>query len=167
MPYMIEARFRVKSVSPAKFAGIRAKVRPTELGSTISHLLTELWDYLGSLPSVTLGPAIARYHAWAEESYEIEAGFPIQEDVPPTDRVAVSQLPGGPAATVIHHGPFELLPRVYADLEAWMRREGHVAAGLPWEVYWVDPSRVSDPSELRTEVVWPLRAQSGGETEPG
>ncbi len=155
---MSEPAFRVKTVTPTRVAVIRATVRQGDLGETISELLSKVWAYLSGLPSVTVGPALVHYLAWGPAGYELQVGFPVGEPVPAAGPVESTELPGGPAATLIHLGPYDRLPAAYAELESWMRREGHVPDGLPWEIYWVDASHVDDPGELRTEIVWPLRA---------
>lgn len=42
-------------------------------------------------------------------------------------------LPGGPAATTVHEGPYD-------------------TAGAPWESYITDPAEYPDPKDWKTEV---------------
>lgn len=148
---------RVKTVTPLRFAAIRTQSTPEQLGSTLEQSFGAVWEYLNSLESVTVGPAIARYHLFAAETIDCEAGFPVEEEVAVRAPIAISNLPGGRAATTIHYGPYSSLPAAYAALQAWLEREGLHPDRGPYEIYWADPGQIEDESELRTEVVWPLR----------
>ena len=66
-------------------------------------------------------------------------------------------MPGGPAATTIHTGPYDKLSDAYAAIEQWMEAEGLAAAGAPWESYVNDPADYPDPKDWKTEVFWPRR----------
>jgi effector-binding domain-containing protein len=82
------------------------------------------------------------------------AGVPT-EDVAGEARRDV--LPGGPAATTIHTGPYDQLGGAYAALEKWMATEGFAPAGPPWESYITDPAEHPDPKDWQTEVLWPIQ----------
>ena len=66
-------------------------------------------------------------------------------------------LPGGPAATTVHAGPYETLHEAYAALETWIESNGFHPAGAPWESYITDPAEYPDPRDWKTEVSWPIR----------
>ena len=65
-------------------------------------------------------------------------------------------LPGGPAATTMHTGPYDNLSDAYAAIEQWMATEGLAAAGAPWESYVTDPTDYPNPKELENQLFWPL-----------
>ncbi len=122
-------------------------------------MLEEVWKHLNQQPSVSVGPAIVRYHGVSPgEAIQVEAGFPVgDEDVPSTDRIAVTHLPAGAAATVLHWGPYDGLAGAWTEFETWLRGRDLTPDGPRWEIYWVDPSQTEDIAELRTELVWPVR----------
>ena len=70
--------------------------------------------------------------------------------------VIADTLPGGPAATTTHIGPYDKLSEAYAAIEQWMESQGLVAAGAPWESYINDPGDYPDPKDWKTEVFWPV-----------
>ena len=98
------------------------------------------------------GPPFARYDL-CDDGFDIEAGFPVSTPVDASGRAEARTLPGGPAATVMHRGPYESLASVYAAVGAWIGEHGYVVAGAPWESY-LDGPEVAEP---RTMVTWPCR----------
>ncbi len=148
---------RIKSVTPQRFASLRTRTTPFEIGAALSRMLEAVWKQLGRQPHVTVGPAIARFHAFDEREIDVEAGYPVLESIELDRPVQLSQLPGGQAATLIVHGSYAALPEAYARVEAWMRANGFAPDAPPWDIYWVDATQVEAESDLRTEIVWPVR----------
>ncbi len=104
-----------------------------------------------------VGPPFARYHRLEEDRTTIEAGFPVARAIDGVDDVRPSSLPGGPAATAMHVGPYEAMELTYDALLAWIRQHGGEPAGDAWEVYLSDPREEPDPATWRTEIVQPYR----------
>lgn len=148
---------RIKTVCPQRFVAVRTRTTPQEFGQTLASLLQRVWEHLGRQPSVTVGPAIARYHAFDDREIDAEAGFPVLEPVPGDGAIRTSELPGGLAATLLVRGSYRRLPEAYAQLEEWIRRSSYIPDGAPWDIYWVDATHAATESELRTEIVWPVR----------
>ncbi len=115
------------------------------------------------------GPPFARYPHFGPDRIDLEIGIPIAFVTAglqpisgsPDGIVGSSTLPGGRAAVALHSGPYDGLPETYDGLAAWITAEGHSAGDGPWEVYLADPSRVADPADLQTEVVWPIEPAGG------
>jgi effector-binding domain-containing protein len=99
------------------------------------------------------------------DTFDIEAGFPVTAAfasapgvTPEADResdVHLSALPGGPAATTVHQGPYDAMTPAYDALEKWVADHGGTVDSAPWENYWSEP--VGDPSTWQTQVVMPYR----------
>ena len=62
------------------------------------------------------------------------------------------RIPAGRYATVVHKGPYEELPKVWAQLKKeWLPASGHHAGHPGYEVYLNDPTKTAKP-ELLTEI---------------
>lgn len=151
---------RLKTVAGARLALRRASVEPLDFGPALRWTLETVWKQLSTLERVTVGPAVARYLGVSETVIDFEAGFPVAEPLPPLDGLHTGELPAGPAATTLHHGSYAGLPEAYAALQAWMAEQGHAPAAAPYDIYWVDAGQADSEDDLRTEVVWPVRAAS-------
>lgn len=156
-PHPVAAACRLKRVEPQPVMSIRTVTTPDAIGLTIRSLLEQVWTYLNQQEHVTVGPAFVRYHELGATQVELEAGFPVAEDVPEQAPILRRMLPACTAATVLHEGPYDGLSRAYAALEAWVETQGLKPAEPPWEIYWVDGQQARKPEELRTELVWPVR----------
>lgn len=88
-------------------------------------------------------------------TFEIEAGFPVGREVDGAPPVVASLLPAGPAAVIVHIGPYETMEPTYATLAAWIAERGASPLGPAWEVYYSDPAEEPDPATWRTEIVQP------------
>jgi effector-binding domain-containing protein len=152
----MEYRFRIKDVSPQRIVVRAARATATEWASTLEWLLADVWRYLNTFESVTVGPAMACLHETDDGQFEIAAGFPIAEPVEVVDEYALVEMTAGQAGTTLLEGPYERLPEAHSALHAWLTNQSHALTGDPWLIFWVTPDDVDLPSELRTELIWPL-----------
>ena len=136
-----------------------------DLGAVFARELPRIASHLIAAGGTFGGAPFGRYHAWGE-TVDVEVGIPVAEPLDglpplgavPRGDIGASALPGGTAAVVVHRGPYDTLSGTYDPLREWIAEHGHVAGPGPWESYIDDPAAVSDPAQLRTEVVWPLEA---------
>lgn len=97
-------------------------------------------------PSVT-EPAHIRYDACVV----IPDGFVVDGGI------GVQVLPGGEHAVTVHHGPYDQLTAVYAEIMGrWLPSQGRrIGRGSPYEIYLNDMRKIP-PQDLLTEVRVPL-----------
>ncbi len=137
---------------------IRTQAAEAELEDTMGQIMTMLIGY-AMLNGVELaGPPYARYFARSPERIDFEAGIPTRKrlDGDPELGIAATELPAGPAATTMHRGPYQYLPRAHAALSSWANENGRDAAGPAWEVFLSNPQQEPDPAKWRTKVFLPL-----------
>jgi AraC family transcriptional regulator len=102
------------------------------------------------------GWPLARYVQMGPGLLTVEAAMPIAIAGDGEGEMQADTLPGGSLVVGIHAGPYEQLPQSWAEIERWMESGGHSGAGAPWESYVTDPAAHPDPSDWRTEVIWPV-----------
>jgi effector-binding domain-containing protein len=110
------------------------------------------------------GPMFGRYHQFGPETVDVEVGLPAAAPpagIPrladqPAGEVGTSELPGGPAAMLVHEGGYEGLAGEYDRLLEWIHAQGREEGAGPWERYRNTPLDDPDPANLRTDVWWPL-----------
>jgi AraC family transcriptional regulator len=132
-------------------------LKEDEIGPTLGELLPAVFTHVITNGGQPTGMPFARYDLKPDHTFHVEAGAPVAEHVAETETIKRSVLPGGPAAKLVHTGPYENLSSAHMSVHAWMKENGREAVGLPWEVYLTDPGQEPDNSKWVTEVYYPLR----------
>ncbi len=157
-------RFVDLTATPAVAVRVQHPFEDLDLGALFDLHLPNVADRIADLGGIPAGPSYGRYHEFGPERADVEMGIPVVAPVAnlrplaecKPGEVGNSELPGGRAAVTVHHGSYDRLKDAYDRLQDWIERQGMRAGAGPWESYVNDPSEVSDPSQLRTEVIWPL-----------
>jgi effector-binding domain-containing protein len=139
-------------LEPQVIAVVRGEVAHDGIAGFLGGAFGEVMGTIGAQGVQPAGPPIARYEPMAD-GFRIEAGFPVTGPVRPIGRVEVAELPGGPALTVLHRGPYDQVAGAYHAAEAWLAEHDWEFAAPPWEAY-LDGPEVAEP---RTIVHVPAR----------
>jgi AraC family transcriptional regulator len=140
---------------------VRRRVKRSEIAATIGEVLPHIFIYAQQNGIALAGLPFTRYVEMGPGLITMEPGMRVVSPGGASHgEVIADTLPGGPAATTIHAGPYDNLPEAYAAIEQWMEAEGLVAAGAPWESYLNDPSDFPDPKDWKTEVFWPIASKA-------
>lgn len=142
----------VVELEPQHSAVVRGHVTVDGLPGFLGGAYGEVMGVLSGQHLSPSGPPFARYEQTAD-GFEVEAGFPVAGTVTPSGRVAAGELPGGPAACVMHHGSYDEVAAAYEAAGEWLATNGYVPAGEAWESYLDGP----DVPEPRTLVHFPCR----------
>jgi effector-binding domain-containing protein len=138
-------------------AVVRGKVPLTEVGGFVAHAFGSVAAYLERLDVAMAGMPYGRFRHLGDGEFEVEAGFPVATPIEPEGEVEPSSLPGGPAVSTWHLGPYDRVGPAYEAVLGWIERHGYEPEGPAWEVYYTDPHLQPDPREWRTEVVQAYR----------
>ena len=146
----------------------RARLAVPEIPAWIGPAFGRVAAAIRAAGAATAGAPFARFAPvdGRIDTFDIEAGFPVGAALATSlattggadgehGDVQPSALPGGPAATTLHLGPYDAMTPAYDALEKWVAEQGGTVDGAPWENYWSEP--VGDPSSWQTQVVMPYR----------
>ncbi len=129
-----------------------------EVSETLGRIYGAVFGHVTGNRGAPTGQPFARYEMVGDHVFDIEAGIPVAEHVAPTEEIQQSSLPAGPAAKLVHVGPYERLEDAHKALHQWIDDNGREAVGNPWEIYVTDPGEEPDNSKWITEVYYPLAA---------
>lgn len=155
--YEITSDTRPAQATEVRTSTLSAADLPAWLGETFATVAA----YLKEHDSSPAGPPFARYHPRDNGRFEVDAGFPVTTPIDHADRgdVRAMTLPGGPAVTTTHVGPYHAMEPGYHALVAWIDAHGGELMGDAWEIYVSDPATHPDPATWRTEIVQPYHLQ--------
>jgi hypothetical protein len=90
------------------------------------------------------------------EVFEQARAKAAKKALPALDRVRLERFAEGPAAQVMHRGPYSAEGPTIAALHAFIAEQGHERAGKHHEIYLSDPTR-SAPEKMKTIIRQPVR----------
>jgi effector-binding domain-containing protein len=115
------------------------------------ELLDEVWAHVRATEQ-RVGRNVMLY---LDDVPNVEVGVELAGPFAPSERVVLSALPAGRAATTVVRGApsVEGIAAGHDAVVAWCRANGHALTGARWEVYdhWRD-----DPDAFETAVHWLL-----------
>ena len=157
----------VVELEPQPTAAVRIQqpMGELDLAAAFDRYLPMVAERITAEGSGIRGPSYGRYHQFGPDVVDVEIGFPVAtrpSGIAPlasvqSGEVGLSELPGGPAAKAVHFGTYDGLPATYDALHDWIHAQpGYDDGPGPWESYVDMPSDMTDPSKVRTEIIWPL-----------
>ncbi len=136
---------------------IRGRVAMRDLPSRIPAAISEIHRYLQRRHVKPSGPPYLQCpEPDATGIVDIEIGWPVGRAVDGEGGIEPGTLAGGRAAWTEHRGSYDTVDQTYAALYEWIGRTGHTPAGPARELYVTGPE-VTDPKDIVTEVVAPIR----------
>jgi len=151
-----------KTLAPQPVLIVRRRIPRSSIAATIGEVLPHVFLYAQRNGIALAGLPFTRYAEMGHGLITIEPGMRVAGQTSSQSagegEVIADVLPGGPAATTMHVGPYEQLSDAYAAIEQWIEAEGLAKSGAPWESYINDPGEFPDPKDWKTEVFWPLKS---------
>lgn len=135
-------------------AGVRQKVRMSELTEFFGRAFEQTMDVLLAQDVQAAGPPFGKYYGTPTDVVDVEAGFPVSAPITAAGVVVPGTLPGGKIAEAIHVGPYDAMEATYAELEKYLAEAGLTRAEVMWESYLSD--QATDPATWRTQICWPV-----------
>ena len=148
-PAIVDSKARPAAV-------IRLDIPQSDIASVLPPAISELTETLAGQGLHPDGPLFAHYFRFDGGRFELEVGFPIAGPLEPRGRVVQGELPKARVVRAIHRGHYETLRSSWAELEQWIKAEGHLTGHDLWECYLAGPGSGVPPSEWRTELNRPL-----------
>lgn len=144
------------------FMGVTETVTLEELPAAHGRIYTELGAYMGEngLP-MTANP-LCVYLQWGEQIV-MQPGFPVAKAGPETDRIKAGKIAAGTYVRATHIGPYMQLDKSHAAIDAYVTENNLKVTGAPWEHYVDDPGDMSDMSNVKTLIYYPI----GGDETAG
>ena len=152
---------------------IRRKIPTHEIAAALGSILPAVYGAahkaLGAEANA-FGAPFAIYHHFDEKEVDIEGGKAtgrlLDSELAGEGELQARTLPAGKAAVACHVGPYDSLPETVHALATWMTQNGWTPAGPHRESYITDPGQEPDPTQWKTEIIWPVDADPKKEESP-
>jgi AraC family transcriptional regulator len=154
----VEYSVTKKELAPQPVLVMRRIIKPDGIAGALAEMFPRVMEYAQRNGIAPAGPLFSRYLAMGRDEWTIEAGIPIAGHAAAAGEIMAETLPGGPAATTVHWGPYDKLRDAHVAVNEWISAEGFAPCGAPWESYLTDPGQHPDPKDWKTEVYIPIRA---------
>jgi len=145
----------------------RGEVRDDAFGPFLDLAYPALYAMLDRVGVTPAGPSGALYPPVVQDVTDVVAYVPLAASTQlPDDRgpVALGEVPAATVAVLTHHGGYDSLPDTYRLLGRWVAEHAASAEAQVREVYVTSPTETDDPARYRTDVCWPIIADSAGGT---
>jgi effector-binding domain-containing protein len=143
-----EMAIEVHEVPELRLASLIRQVHIDEMNETVPRLIGTVAEWLGEFDATPVGPPVGVFRSGDREDWHlVEAGWPVEAEFEPDERLGVHVYPGSKAATYEHRGPYEELDPVAQRFIA--------AVGLRGLRY-TQPIRIEYLGDLRSRIVWPI-----------
>ena len=149
-----------EQVTAQTLAAVRINVALPNVAKSFRGPLDKVWNFMRQQEGLHVRGGLNTFIYRCDEQNNPNGEVPIDFGVQVTrpfaqegDVICVT-TPSGLAACMIHRGPYHRLGETHATVQAWCAADGHVVAGVNWEVYgnWND-----DPAKLETRVCYLLK----------
>jgi DNA-binding transcriptional MerR regulator/effector-binding domain-containing protein len=151
-----EAEIEHRSAAPTLTLAIRDRVAWDDAEAWLADAFGQLHAELDAGAGTVAGPDGALYASdfFEAHSGEVTAFVPVLGAPSSSGRAEVFEMPAAELAVIVHRGAFDELDQAYAALGSFVASRAIGGSG-PIREHYLEPEG-DHPSELRTEVAWPV-----------
>lgn len=149
----------VRELGPTPALLVSGRSDLESIGAWCDQAFGLLGAHLAAVGAEPAGPGSAAYTDafYADDSGAVSAWIPVARELPGTDDVACTIVPGGRFAVVVHRGDLADYDLSYGLLGGWVATH---AESLPdaaiREHYLIGPADTPTPEDWRSEICWPI-----------
>ncbi|HBS46274.1 MAG TPA: MerR family transcriptional regulator [Paenibacillus sp.] len=157
MSYLNKIEVQLVETKPMQILFTRQMLSSDDYALGYGKYFSQLYETIATEKLTLLGTPITIYHSeeYNPAGNDTEFALPIEEIVKGT-----RELREGLCAKSVYKGPYSELTSVYAKLTEWIENEGYEMVNSPYEKYITDPTQITDPEDLVTEVYFPVKKRS-------
>ncbi|CAH1059207.1 MerR family transcriptional regulator [Paenibacillus pseudetheri] len=157
MSYLNKIEVQLVETKPMQILFTRQMLSSDDYALGYGKYFSQLYETIATEKLTLLGTPITIYHSeeYNPAGNDTEFALPIEEIVKGT-----RELREGLCAKSVYKGPYSELTSVYAKLTEWIENEGYEMVNSPYEKYITDPTQITDPEDLVTEVFFPVKKRS-------
>jgi DNA-binding transcriptional MerR regulator len=151
-----DMEIEVREVPELRLAALIRQVHIDEMNEALPRMIDTAAAWIGECGAAPVGPPVGVFRSGDREDWHlVEAGWPVEAEFEPDERLGVHVYPASKAAAYEHRGPYEELDPVAQRFIAAVGLRG-LRYTQPIRIeYLTDPTR-HPPADLRSRIVWPV-----------
>lgn len=124
-----------------------------DVGPVLGKDYSEIQSFMQSNGLQFAGQPMAWYFS-QPPPFILEAGIPVNKKPAAGEgRISIREVSRAKAVAVHFWGPYEQIPQAYAKISDWLKKNKKKPNGAVFEIYVTDPSTVSDPYQVQTDII--------------
>jgi len=149
----------VETEVPARvILSVRDTCCPLTIGSKLSLFYGKISELIKNKKLTVTGAPFAIYHAYSPESFDLEAGLPVNSRVEIEGDILCREIPPQKTVMVSFFGSYEKTALAYQKIEKYIKDKHLTIAGSPWEAYITDPQVEPDTAKWQTDIYFPVNS---------
>jgi effector-binding domain-containing protein len=139
--------------------GVRGTIKMSEIQQFYTENLGKVYAALTAKNIQMAGQPCGVYFSWDEEnqSSEMLAAIPVAKEVDLGGEFETVALPGGKAVILNFYGDYNNLDRAHNVIDNYVLLKKLEVEMPVIEEYVTDPTSVSDPNQILTKVIYPIK----------
>ena len=136
----------------------KTAVNMEQIAEVATEGLTKLMEFLAKQGKEIAGAPYLAYTNCNEDfsEFDVELGIPVNEAMPATGEIFMSQTYEGRAVTTTYKGAYKGIEVAYVALMDYAKENALEMTGVYYDYYISNPADTPE-SELLTEVVFPIK----------
>jgi effector-binding domain-containing protein len=148
-------QFEIKTLKAQPTLYMHKTLAVGELPQFFGQAFGGITRYMGTQGIYPASAPYAYYKNMDMQALEIEAGFPLIQEIAGNDDIQAGELPAGKYASGQYVGPYDKMAPFYEDLKKWAEDQGYETVGTAYEWYFSGPE--VPPEQAVTDVWLPLK----------
>ncbi|MFO8128545.1 MAG: SRPBCC family protein [Bacteroidales bacterium] len=147
----------VVTVDPVPAISITDTVAVNEIGNKMGEYYSMLIGYARDKRTAIVGYPYAIYYTWNGNTTLMEAGIPVEKELPDRYMIKGTMAPAGKVVKATHIGAYEDKTMTHEAISQYIAMNNLEVAGSPWEIYITDPSTEPDSTNWETLIMYPIK----------
>ena len=135
---------------------IRTRTSVDQLPEVLGKAYAEVMMYIDEIEEMAADVPFVAYYNLDMQDLDIEAGFPVSQQLPGKGNIQSNIIPAGKYAEVMYKGAYKAIEPAYKAIMEWFPANNCEALGPAYEFYLNDPTD-TDEDDLLTRILMPIK----------
>jgi effector-binding domain-containing protein len=154
-----EPQFKIElaKIEDMQYYSERDTCSMVTIGTKLGKTYMEIVEFINKNKIKEINPPFAIYHKYEGNTFDMEAGIPVEKIIPCNNkRIKSGRFKPSMAVVAYYYGPYENDFLAHRQIKEWIIKNKKKIISSPFEVYVTDPSVEKDNSKWLTKIYYPV-----------